>query len=661
MQKILLLVLLAISTLFSSQMGTVYGLDPNGDGFLSIRKKPKSTETARLYNGDKVEILDKSGKWYKVKDVGSNKVGWSHGKWISIDYASSSTKSEKEVIYYAKLSRQDHFNARSGKEITAIAYIIQQDRANYHKYNKRDSEDTNDNLFDTLDNRKRIKGMISRGYISSETKDAIHNGFPYVKVTVLGNRMDVEKANSESAKTKKMIETLSFGMNLKDKKVALRLLSKDNPKSYRHFDKSLLKDKDVAKAMIEVDNIMAVQYIDNSLKNDVNFMFDVFKDNPNVINYIDESLSKNKDFIAKASKYNGMALLGADESLAKDKDFILEILKNNKLAYEYIDDSLKNNPDILELISQENDQNHIEWLSETNEQCVNHGGELYQDNCEISLSNAREVCSKIGGRLPSISELEKVALECGAKINDSQANRSNSTYQLCYQKKGFSAESMYWSGTSNRDDIQGFYFKKGNIEHFLNNLVLNVRCINKSMNSHSVDESKKKREKRKVSNATSNKDEMDCSEIADWLMKDMPDSFKEACNKQTENNTNTSSWTIPDKKTCLDNGGEMGSNGVCKSTWKNAQKICIENKSSLSTINELENLVTSCGGNIDQNNKDNVSYHKCYKEKGFAADLDYWSSSLTEISHTPRMLHVSLGSVYSGGKYTLHSVMCSTK
>ncbi len=66
-------------------MGLVHGLDPQGDGFLSIRKKPRSTEIGRLYNGNKVEILGRSGKWYKIKDVKSGRVGWSHSHWITTD------------------------------------------------------------------------------------------------------------------------------------------------------------------------------------------------------------------------------------------------------------------------------------------------------------------------------------------------------------------------------------------------------------------------------------------------------------------------------------------------------------------------------------------------------------------------------------------------
>lgn len=65
-------------------IGIVYGLDPRGDGFLSIRKKPRSREIGRLYNGDMVEILGNHGKWYKIKNIKSGKIGWSHSNWIKI-------------------------------------------------------------------------------------------------------------------------------------------------------------------------------------------------------------------------------------------------------------------------------------------------------------------------------------------------------------------------------------------------------------------------------------------------------------------------------------------------------------------------------------------------------------------------------------------------
>ena len=63
-------------------IGIVYGLDTNGDGFLSIRKKPNSTEIGRLHNGDKIEILGRKDKWFKIRDARSGRVGWSHSNWI---------------------------------------------------------------------------------------------------------------------------------------------------------------------------------------------------------------------------------------------------------------------------------------------------------------------------------------------------------------------------------------------------------------------------------------------------------------------------------------------------------------------------------------------------------------------------------------------------
>lgn len=67
------------------RIGTVYGLDPHGDGFLSVRRKPNSKEIGRLYNGNRVEILGRSGKWYKIKDMKSKRIGWSHSNWIRVD------------------------------------------------------------------------------------------------------------------------------------------------------------------------------------------------------------------------------------------------------------------------------------------------------------------------------------------------------------------------------------------------------------------------------------------------------------------------------------------------------------------------------------------------------------------------------------------------
>jgi len=103
MQKILPILLLTITFLFSSQMGVVHSLDPNGDGFLSIRTKPKGREIGKLYNGDKVKILSAKGRWYKIEKISSGTVGYAHSNWIrktssASSSRTSSTSSNKEGI-----------------------------------------------------------------------------------------------------------------------------------------------------------------------------------------------------------------------------------------------------------------------------------------------------------------------------------------------------------------------------------------------------------------------------------------------------------------------------------------------------------------------------------------------------------------------------------
>lgn len=72
--------------------GTVHGLSSHynpatGSGFLAVRSKPKSSSTKRgeLFNGDKVEIFDRSGNWYKVAAFDQPLEGWAHARWIRND------------------------------------------------------------------------------------------------------------------------------------------------------------------------------------------------------------------------------------------------------------------------------------------------------------------------------------------------------------------------------------------------------------------------------------------------------------------------------------------------------------------------------------------------------------------------------------------------
>jgi hypothetical protein len=85
--------------------------------------------------------------------------------------------------YTARLSSEDHFNS-DGQRLKNVADIIRQDRANYHKFNVRDNEDSNEGFFADKDNRERIPAMLQKGHIDKATANSILNGTPVVTVTI---------------------------------------------------------------------------------------------------------------------------------------------------------------------------------------------------------------------------------------------------------------------------------------------------------------------------------------------------------------------------------------------------------------------------------------------------------------------------------------------
>ncbi|SLN45863.1 SH3 domain-containing protein [Ruegeria meonggei] len=62
----------------------VSGLDPNGDGFLSVRTGPGSqfSKIDELHNGDLVRTCTRDGKWYGVYYGQPRRKGWVHGNWL---------------------------------------------------------------------------------------------------------------------------------------------------------------------------------------------------------------------------------------------------------------------------------------------------------------------------------------------------------------------------------------------------------------------------------------------------------------------------------------------------------------------------------------------------------------------------------------------------
>jgi hypothetical protein len=98
--------------------------------------------------------------------------------------ASTSTHAQQLIeSYVARLNAQDHFNS-TGERISSAAAIIRQDRANYHRFNIRDSEDEGDTFFADEDNRRLLEAMLERGANSPAAIGAIVNGTPLVRVSI---------------------------------------------------------------------------------------------------------------------------------------------------------------------------------------------------------------------------------------------------------------------------------------------------------------------------------------------------------------------------------------------------------------------------------------------------------------------------------------------
>lgn len=102
---------------------------------------------------------------------------------VSADHQNAEANPTLLESYVAVLSERDHFNS-SGTRLTTAAAIIRQDRANFHKFGKRDHGDQSDRFFAGAKNRALLEQYIARGTSSPATLRAILNGTPTITVNI---------------------------------------------------------------------------------------------------------------------------------------------------------------------------------------------------------------------------------------------------------------------------------------------------------------------------------------------------------------------------------------------------------------------------------------------------------------------------------------------
>jgi hypothetical protein len=87
--------------------------------------------------------------------------------------------------YCTQISEKDKA-ASDGFRLTDAASIIRQDRANYHRFDRRDADDEGDTVFASAAARQSIPAMLKSGHIEPSIVDEIVQGTPRICVDVYG-------------------------------------------------------------------------------------------------------------------------------------------------------------------------------------------------------------------------------------------------------------------------------------------------------------------------------------------------------------------------------------------------------------------------------------------------------------------------------------------
>lgn len=80
------------------------------------------------------------------------------------------------------------------------------------------------------------------------------------------------------------------------------------------------------------------------------------------------------------------------------------------------------------------------WIDPSKKICTNNGGKYEENLCFANFENAQNICSSIGGKVPSYEDLSKEALLCGGNIEEGGIKNAK-FYHSCYRKKGFKGRS----------------------------------------------------------------------------------------------------------------------------------------------------------------------------------------------------------------------------
>ena len=106
--------------------------------------------------------------------------------------------------YQARISGRDKVNSKgtpvvSGINQASVAAAIRQDRANFHEFDIRDDDDTDDCAFANAKNRQKLQNMLLRGSISKRAMREIYKGTPLIEVDVYTEYVNVRLIDEQES------------------------------------------------------------------------------------------------------------------------------------------------------------------------------------------------------------------------------------------------------------------------------------------------------------------------------------------------------------------------------------------------------------------------------------------------------------------------------
>ena len=108
-------------------------------------------------------------------------------------------QAQEMCVYTAKISAQDKIN-EAGRSIlstpskSSVLAAIRMDRANFHRYHKRDAEDEADCRFASLAERQKIDAMVGQTKLTPALIDKVARGEPVLRIQVFADRLEIAEA-----------------------------------------------------------------------------------------------------------------------------------------------------------------------------------------------------------------------------------------------------------------------------------------------------------------------------------------------------------------------------------------------------------------------------------------------------------------------------------